>query len=94
MHGVCALPRVTCVADWNEQRALGVCRGPFVFRGCQEPGKGGRNETLFTVHARPSAKQKEAVDRGGAPRRLRRYALDNVLKFELEALVAPSASVN
>jgi hypothetical protein len=88
-----ALPSVSCVAYWNEQRALGFCRGPFVFRGSQEPGKG-RIETLFILHAQPSAKQKEAVDRGGAPRRLRRYALDNVLKFELEALVAPSASVN
>jgi hypothetical protein len=32
----------------------------------QGPGKG-RIEALFTIHARPSAKQKNAVDRGGAP---------------------------
>ena len=66
MHGARALPSVSCVACWNEQRALGFCRGPFVFRGSQGPGKG-RIETLFTIHARPSAKQKEAVDCGGAP---------------------------
>jgi hypothetical protein len=65
-HGARALPSVSCVAYWNEQRALGFCRGPFVFRGSQGPGKG-RIEALFTIHARPSAKQKNAVDRGGAP---------------------------
>jgi hypothetical protein len=36
-----------------------------VFRGSQGPGKG-RIETLFTIHARPSAKQKEAVDQAKA----------------------------
>ena len=37
MHGARALPSVSCVACWNEQRALGFCRGPFVFRGSQGP---------------------------------------------------------
>jgi hypothetical protein len=66
VHGARALPSVSCVACWNEQRALGFAEGPLCSGVARGQGRAELRRFSPFTHDPPRSK-KEAVDRGGAP---------------------------
>jgi hypothetical protein len=70
----------------------GSAEGPLCF-GAPGAREGRPNETLFTVRARNSAKQTEAVDRGAAPGGACAVPTFQRIEQFFEAPVAPSAAI-
>jgi hypothetical protein len=61
MQGACALPSVSCVAYWNEQRALGFAEGPLCFGGSQGPGKAELRRFSSFTHGPPRSKRRRSI---------------------------------
>ena len=61
MHGERALPSVSCVAYWNEQRALGFAEGPLCFGVARGQGRAESRRFSPFTHDPPRSKRRRSI---------------------------------
>ena len=61
VHGARALPSVSCVACWNEQRALGFAEGPLCFGVARGQGRAESRRFSPFTHDPPRSKRMRSI---------------------------------